>query len=340
LSVFKESETYRPFKYPWAVEAAKEHAIDMHWDVHEVDLLDDIRQFKSDGGLETENVSHKQNKELIASQICLFTEIDKNVGVGYKKLIPYVKNNEISNLLSTFLAREVVHQRAYALAAETFGFPDSAWVEFKDYVEMQDKLDLIDKDIGDLSQPINAAKHLCKVLLGEGIGLFGAFSSFLNFKTKGLLIGFNDINQWSLNDENFHVKYNIKIVKEMLKDCTEDEVSEFKDFAIEMAFEYEACELAYVDLLPDQDGLTKEGYARYFKHLKETRLKELGVLNRLKLSSPSTIPEEFEFMEWLTTGGHHDNFFEKKITDYSHEPLKGNVDYNKYKGILEEKLYG
>ena len=198
MSIFKENIAYRPFTYSWAVEAEKRHRIDMHWHEGQVDLQDDLRQFTNDRGLATKNVTHEQNKNMVEKLIMLFTEMDVQVGNGYAKMLPYVKNNEIKTLWFTFAAREVTHQRGYALSAETFGFSNSDWSAFKQYKEMQDKIDILTQDVGDLSNKLNFAKHLSVVLLGEGIALFGAFACLLNLRRFGLMQNFNTINEWSL----------------------------------------------------------------------------------------------------------------------------------------------
>ena len=135
MSVFKASESYRPFLYTWAVEAARKHSIDMFWDIHQIELQDDLRQYNSKDGLATANVTHAENKKILDDTLCLFTEMDKTVGEGYTNLLPLIKNNEIRNMMLTFAQREVVHQRGYALAAETFGFTDGDWRRFAEYVE-------------------------------------------------------------------------------------------------------------------------------------------------------------------------------------------------------------
>lgn len=198
MSVFEENIAYRPFKYQWAVEAEKKHRIDLHWHENQVEMQDDLRQYLNDDGLATANVSHESNKNMLEKLITLFTEMDVQVGGGYAKLLAHVKNNEIRTMWFTFAAREVTHQRAYALSAETFGFTNSSWVEFKQYKEMQDKIDLLTEDVGDLSNPLNFAKFLSVVLLGEGISLFGAFACLLNMSRFGLVLNFNTINEWSL----------------------------------------------------------------------------------------------------------------------------------------------
>ena len=195
MSIFTPSESYRPFKKSWAVDAEKEHRVSMSWHEDQVDLSDDVRQYNTKDGLKTDNVSHEDNKKIIDNLLMLFTEMDANVGEGYTKLLPFVRNNEVRTMMIQFAAREVVHQRAYALAAETFGFTNSQWAGFRQYKQMTDKLDIISQSVGDLSKPLNFAKYLTVVFMGEGIGLFGAFACLLNFKRYGLLMGFNVVNE-------------------------------------------------------------------------------------------------------------------------------------------------
>ena len=73
MSVFERSISYRPFKYPWAVEAARKHTIDMYWDTHAVELQDDMIQYNSVNGLATDNVTHAENKETLDFNLSLFT---------------------------------------------------------------------------------------------------------------------------------------------------------------------------------------------------------------------------------------------------------------------------
>lgn len=332
MSIFKESSGYRPFVYPWAVVEAKKHAIDMSWDVHQIDLTDDLRQYKTKDGLATKTVGHADNKETLDSLICFFTQQDVVVGEGYSKLLPHVKNNEIRNLLITHIAREVVHQRAYALAAETLGFPDSAWTKFRDVVEMQSKLNLMSKGNGDLSKPLEFAKHLVKILIGEGVGLFAAFTCLLNLKRQGIFIGFNDVNQWSLLDESHHVENNIRIVLTIVKeDLTPEEYEELKLYTLGLLEEFKEVEHKFIDLLGPQEGITKQELKGYIEYLCDLRASQLG-MGKVTKQNP------LEFMTWLVSGGQHDNFFEKKVTAYSHDPLGGGVDYTKYASLLQNRL--
>ena len=328
MSIFKESLSYRPFKHPWAVEAAKKHTIDMHWGEHQVELQDDLMQYNSVNGLKTANVSHAENKATLDFNLSLFTEMDKSVAQGYTKLLPSIGNNEIRNLLITFAAREVVHQRAYALAAETFGFPDDSWVMFREYVEMQDKIDLLTVET-ETSSNFESARLLATILLGEGIALFAAFASLLNLKRHGLLMGFNDVNQWSLVDEQEHVVNNTRILAEMRKELSEVENNLLDQEIFHLVDSFVSCEVKYIKLLyqqGSQEDLTEQQMIEYIGYLGELRLFQLGLLTAVEVRV-NPLP----WMEWLLTGQKHDNFFEKKVTDYSHAGLAGEIDYSKYK---------
>ncbi len=334
MSVFKESKSYRPFQYTWAAEAAQRHSVDMFWDVHQVNLQDDIQQYYSKDGLKTKDVTHDQNKAILDKTLCLFTEMDKTVGAGYTEVLPLIKNNEIRNMLMTFAAREVVHQRAYAMAAETFGFSNSDWVAFADYKAMSDKLDTMVEDLTPVgaSDNLRAAIKLTQILLGEGIGLFGAFATLLNQKRSGILNGFNDINEWSLKDEQEHVSNNIKVVKEMRNDLTELELLVLKDITLTLVNKFEVVEAVYIDLVFELGGaqdLTAAEMKGFINYLGKLRLYQLGYV------SFSDVPANpLPWMEWLLGANKHKNFFESKVVDYVHKELPGEVNYKKYLHLL------
>lgn len=334
MSVFKESKSYRPFQYAWAAEAAQRHSVDMFWDVHQINLQDDIQQYYSKDGLKTKDISHEQNKSILDKTLCLFTEMDKTVGAGYTEVLPLIKNNEIRNMLMTFAAREVVHQRAYAMAAETFGFSNSDWIAFANYKAMSDKLDTMVEDLTPVgaSDNLRAAIKLTQILMGEGIGLFGAFTTLLNQKRSGILNGFNDINEWSLKDEQEHVINNIKVVKEMRKDLTELELFVLKEITLELVSKFEVVECVYIDLVFEMGGaqdLTSDDMKGLIHYLGMLRLYQLGYV------AFSEVPDNpLPWMEWLLGANKHKNFFESKVVDYVHKELSGEVNYNKYLHLL------
>lgn len=334
MSVFKESLSYRPFTYSWAVDAAQRHSIEMFWDVHQINLQDDIQQYYSKEGMKTATVTHDQNKAILDKTLCLFTEMDRTVGAGYTEVLPYIKNNEIRNMMLTFACREVTHQRAYALAAETFGFSNSDWTAFAEYKEMVDKLDLMSEDVvpAGARDELRATIKLTTILLGEGVGLFGAFATLLNQKRCGIMNGFNDINEWSLKDESEHVIYNINTVKEMRLDLTEVERMALEYITRRFVDKFREAEYRYLELvfqMGGAEGLTLVEMKGYIDYLCQLRLFQLGYC---QLSDVPVNP--LPWMEWLLGANKHSNFFEKKVTDYVHKELPGEINYNRYRHML------
>lgn len=334
MSVFEVSKAYRPFSYPWAAEAAKRQMIDLYWDVHQLDLSDDVRQYHSVDGLKSKTVSHDVNKAIVKKLLCLFTELDRTVAEGYTKIIPFAKNNEIRNLLMTHAVKEVVHQRAYAIAAETFGFSDQEWLEFQDYVEMRDKLDVMSDQLYDEQDrpEMKFCIGLSQILLGEGIGLFAAFVTLLNYKRQGRLMGFNDVNQWSLIDEQDHVDNNIKILKVARNSLTEAENIVLDKIILKLVRSYVDAEHRLIRMIykdGEQEDLTGAQVEDYIEYLGELREASLGLRKARDVR-----PNPLKWMEWML-GAKHDNFFEKRVTDYSHNKLEGDVDWNQYAHLVK-----
>lgn len=335
MSVFVANESYRPFTYPWAVESERRHRVDMHWHEGQVELQDDLRQYHSSDGLATAHVTHLQNKNMIDKLLMLFTEMDVAVGGGYAKLLPYANNNEIRTLWFTQAAREVTHQRSYALASETFGVADSDWREFRKYVEMQDKVDLMSQDVGDLGNKLNFCKFLAVVFLGEGIALFGAFACLLNLQRFGKMLNFNTVNAWSLMDEQDHVNNNIRIFKEARTELSEVDNLKLDAFVHSLVKAYIEAEHKFFDIvfeMGDQEGLTKQDAKDYINYLGELREFQLG------LRDIEDIRENpLDWMDYLLTGSTHASFFETRVTDYSHNGLVGEVDYGQYLQMIENR---
>ena len=73
------------------------------------------------------------------------------------------------------------------------------------------------------------------------------------------------------------------------------------------------------------EDLTEDDLKGYMTYLGKYRLFQLGLIGSLE------IPENpLKWMDWMLSGAKHDNFFEKRVTDYSHNGLEGEIDYTKY----------
>jgi glutaredoxin 3 len=311
MSLTKASITYKPFQYPWAVEQTRLHE-EIHWTEDEAELSEDV----SDWRLRlTEN-----EKELITHILRLFTQSDAQVGSNYHEfLIPTIKNNEVRVMLASFASREGTHQRAYSLLNETLGLPDSDYHKFLEYSEMSNKIEFMQDN--DISTNTGKAFAFAKSVMLEGVSLFASFVMLLNLQRQGKMKGMNTIVEWSIRDETMHVEGNAQVFRTF---CAEHPMvvnDELKYKIYRMAdqclmLEDKFIELAYGDSEIEAD-LRKEDVKTYMRFIMDRRLVQLGLKKKYHVANP------LDWLDWVLNGTSHDNFFEKRVTEYSVNGMSG-----------------
>ena len=311
MSLLKTSETYKPFKYPWAVELSKKHE-EIHWIEDEAELSEDVQDWKT-------KLSDSE-KEFITHVLRLFTQSDVQVGENYHELlIPKFKNNEVRNMLSSFAAREAVHQRAYALLNDTLGLPDEDFHKFLDYKEMADKIDFMKE--GETNSHTGLALALAQSVFNEGMSVFASFVMLLNFQRFGKMKGMATIVEWSIRDETIHVQGNAKLFREFCEEHPRIVNDELKSKIYQMAENAVKLEERFIQLAfkgNDVQGLTKKEVRDYIRHIADRRLLQLG-LKPLFNQKKNPLP----WLDWVLNGASHDNFFEKRVTEYSVAGMEG-----------------
>ena len=306
-----QTKTYKPFKYPWAVEITKKHE-EIHWIEDEAELSEDIQDWRTK--------LTGPEKEFITQVLRLFTQSDVQVGENYHEfLIPKFKNNEIRNMLSSFANREGVHQRAYALLNDTLGLPDEEFHAFLEYKAMADKIDFMSN--GDTSSHTGLALALAQSVFNEGMSLFASFVMLLNFQRFGKMKGMGTIVEWSIRDETMHVQGNAKLFREFCEEHPRIVNDELKSKIYSMAKEAVKLEDRFIDLAyngHEVQGLSKEEVKQYIRHIADRRLLQLGLKPNFK-AKDNPLP----WLDWVLNGASHDNFFEKRVTEYSVVGMEG-----------------
>ena len=314
MSLLKTSETYKPFLYPWAVDLAKKHE-EIHWIEDEAELSEDVQDWKTK--------LTESEKEFITQVLRLFTQSDVQVGENYHELlIPKFKNNEVRNMLSSFAAREAVHQRAYALLNDTLGLPDEDFHKFLEYKEMADKIDFMKE--GETNSHTGLAIALAQSVFNEGMSVFASFVMLLNFQRFGKMKGMATIVEWSIRDETIHVQGNAKLFREFTDEHPRIVNDELKSKIYQMAENAVLLEEKFIQLAfkgNDVQGLTKKEVRDYIRHIADRRLLQLG-LKPLFNQKKNPLP----WLDWVLNGASHDNFFEKRVTEYSVNGMDGD-DY-------------
>jgi glutaredoxin 3 len=311
MSLLEHSKTYKPFLYPWAVELAKKHE-EIHWIEDEAELSEDVQDWKTK--------LSEDEKEFITQVLRLFTQSDVQVGENYHELlIPRFKNNEVRNMLSSFASREAVHQRAYALLNDTLGLPDDEYHKFLEYKEMADKIDFMKK--GDSNSKTGLALALAQSVFNEGLSVFASFVMLLNFQRFGKMKGMGTIVEWSIRDESIHVQGNAKLFRTLCEESPRIVNDELKSKIYEMAKNAVELEDKFINLAfkgNDVQGLTKDDVRKYIRHIADRRLLQLGLKTKFR-QKENPLP----WLDWVLNGASHDNFFEKRVTEYSVVGMEG-----------------
>ena len=314
-SLLKFSETYKPFHYPWAVEITTRHE-KVHWIEDELDLAEDVSDWKSGKVTESE-------KEYITNILRLFTQADVAVGQNYyDQLIPKFKNNEVRNMLGSFACREAIHQRAYALLNETLGLPPEEYHAFLEYSEMADKIDfMMDSNV---STHRGLALAMAKSVMNEGIALFASFVMLLNFQRYGKMKGMGKVVEWSIRDESIHVEGIAKLFRQFCTEYPKVVDDDFKSEIYEMARQSVKLEDKFVQLtykMGAPEGLEASDVKTYIRYITDRRLLQLGLKPNFKVKE-NPLP----WLEWVLNGADHTNFFENRVTEYEVAGLTGTWD--------------
>jgi ribonucleotide reductase beta subunit family protein with ferritin-like domain len=242
------------------------------------------------------------------------------VGENYHEfLIPKFKNNEVRNMLSSFAARETVHQRAYALLNDTLGLPDDEYHKFLEYKAMADKIDFMSE--GKIQTQTDLALTLAQSVFNEGMSLFSSFVMLLNFQRFGKMKGMGTIVEWSIRDETIHVQGNAKLFRTLCDEHPRIVNDELKSKIYEMAKRAVELEDKFVQLAfngSDVQGLTRDEVKLYIRHIADRRLLQLGLKPKFKVKD-NPLP----WLDWVLNGASHDNFFEKRVTEYSVTGMEG-----------------
>jgi glutaredoxin 3 len=304
------SVTYKPLQYPQA-EDYRIQSEDIHWIVKEVEMTKDLEDYKA---------ASEDEKTFIKNILSIFTQSDFNVAAGYLPLINKIRNNEVKGMLASFMAREFIHQEAYAHLNETLGFPDNYSTDFLKHKETLEKDAYMAEDLFD-----NFGLKLAKGILLEGISLFGSFALLKNFERVGKYLGMCTVNEWSLRDESLHVEGNAWLFRTWCAENSSEVNDVFKLHIYSMAREIVELEKNFIDFAFGDytpPNLVKEDVKSYIEYIADRRLTQIGLKPNYERAT-NALP----WMDELNNGSSLANFFEKRVTDYSVAGMQGDFTY-------------
>jgi glutaredoxin 3 len=308
----KFGTVYKPFQYPWAMEMAERHE-KIHWGTWEVELRDDVSQWKG-GQITPDEKAH------ITSILRLFTQSDVQVATNYcNQFIPVFENNEIRNMLLSFANREGTHQRAYAMLNDTLGLGEEEYSSFLNYEALRDKIEFMQS--ADVSTKSGVARALAQTVCNEGMALFSAFVMLLNYQRFGKMKGMCKVVEWSVRDETLHVEGMAAIFSQYLKEHPRLVTDAFKSEVYSMYTRAVELEDAVIDLAYASGpvpGLSSDEMKQYIRYLAGRRLTQLGLKDVF-----GVVRNPLPWLDWVLNGDNLTNFFEQRVTDYSASGMSG-----------------
>ena len=304
------SQTYKPLQYP-DLDRFRKVSENIHWIVEEVNMAQDLEDYKTADSFE---------KEFIKNILSIFTQSDFNVANGYLPLINHIKNNEARGMLTSFMAREFIHQEAYAHLNESLGFPDSYYTDFLKHQETAEKNSFMSLD-----DKLTFEQALAKNVLLEGISLFGSFIMLKNFERTGKYPGMCSINEWSLRDETLHVEGNSTLFNLYCEQNNLTSNTKLTRYVYKIIEEIVKLEKNFIDFAfstYNPSNLTNQEVKDYIEYIADRRLLQLHFKPHFKRKD-NPIP----WMDEINNPSSHSNFFEKQPTDYAVASLKGKFSY-------------
>lgn len=315
MTVLTPSASYKPFRFPWAVQTAVEHE-KIHWGEWEAKLQEDVNQWKN-GSLSAIEKNH------ITQILRLFTQSDVEVASNYINcFLPRFKNNEVRAMLISFASREFVHQRAYALLNDTLGLDEHEYFAFLEYDDMKQKIEFMKADLENPTDKHTTAKALAQSACNEGMSLFSAFVMLLNYQRFGKMKGMCEIVEWSIRDETVHVEGMTQLFKEFLHDFRSEIDTKQLYVDIQNMFrEAVSLEDKIIDLsynMGETEGLSKDQVKQYIRYIANRRLASLGIEPIFEVAK-----NPIDWLDWVISGDSFKNFFEGTVTDYNADGMKG-----------------
>jgi len=299
---------YKPLDYPQAFEYHNEQK-KMGWIPEEVPLHQDVSDWN--------NKLSDEEKNLLTQIFRFFTQGDVDVAAAYyDNYIPVFKLPELRMMLGSFASMEATHVHAYSLLMDTIGMDESEYQAFHEFSEMQAKHEYLTNFTLDVDDPKSIAKNLA-VYSGftEGLQLFSSFAILMNFQRFNKMKGMCTIVEWSIRDESLHVEAMTWLFREYIKENQEIWTDEFKAELYEIARTMVDLEDNFIDLAFEQggiEGLEATEVKQYIRYIADRRLLQLGLKPNYGIKD-----NPLEWLDWVLNGVSHDNFFEKRSTEYS-----------------------
>ena len=302
-------------KYEWAYNAWKMQQT-MHWMPEEVPLAEDVQDWQ-----------HKiteGERNLITHIFRFFTQADIEVNNCYvEKYMRVFKDNALQMMMKAFSNTETIHIAAYSYLLDTIGMPETEYSVFRDYKEMKDKYDYMQKWNVKTDEGIAQTLAVFSAFT-EGLQLFASFIMLLNFPRFNKMKGMGQIISWSVRDESLHTISMIRLFRVFILENNHIWTKDLQERITQCCRDIVYHEDAFIDLafeMGNIEGLSSDDVKGYIRHVADRRLEQLS-LTPIYNKPVNPLPWVDDAMHALE----FTNFFENRPTEYLRASTTGDWD--------------
>ncbi|GBG35061.1 Ribonucleoside-diphosphate reductase small subunit [Hondaea fermentalgiana] len=277
----------------------KDEALPSTWFADDIDLSNDLKDWKEKL---TDNERH-----FLKHVLCFFAGMDSVVAENLSiNFVEELKVLEITMFYQWQAFNEQIHAETYATIIDTY-FDDAAEKAFVfDAVRSMPVIAAKAQWALGFShrESSSFAKRLVAFICLEGIMFAGSFASIFYFRSRGLLRGLSQANDYIQRDETLHVRFAIEVYALLKERLPESEVHEIfrTAVALEETFLTEALPVNLV-------GLRNGDMVEYIRYVADFWLVHMGYSKIYEANNPL----DFMRRSALVT---KPNFFEVRATEY------------------------
>ena len=288
-----------PIRYPTLWEFYKK-AVASFWTVEEVDLAEDVKDWKKLTGNETDFISHVL-AFFAASDGIVLENLAANFSVD-------VAAPEARAFYAFQEASESIHAEMYALLIDTLVKDPvkktTLFEAIESHPQVREKADWALRWTGGDRAKAPFCQRLIAFAVVEGVFFSGSFCAIFWLKKRGVMPGLTFSNEMISRDEGLHRDFACELHSLLEEKCEAAVAETIVREAVEI-------EKRFIDAaLPEHLlGMNAEHMKAYIEFVADHLLSTLGFPKVYKAENP------FDFMELISLQG-KTNFFEKRVGEY------------------------
>jgi len=299
-----------PIKYKGLWEAFETHHKSF-WTIKDVDLSQDLGHLKD---------LSKDELHYITHVLAFFAQSDGIVNENLAvRFYDEVEIPEARAFYADQIQREAIHSWMYSLLIDTY---------VKDPIDKQRLFNAIESvpavkkkaewALKWISSNEDLVKRLVAFAIVEGVFFSGSFCAIFWFRKRGLLPGLATANNWISRDEGMHWEFAVLLYHTLGLKISPKDFGEIMMDAVEIEKEFVR------DALPvGLIGMNADLMCQYIEYMADLVSRRFGFASIYEVENP------FDFMR-MNDMETKVNFFEKRVSEYSHSEssdLSLNADF-------------